>query len=299
MTKNVKKTRAVLAAVCLFAIFFIMIGSCGRKSDETRTIIRPTVGDIQSTVSTTGEVQPQNRLEIKPPIAGRIEEIQVVEGQEVKTGDVLALMSSTERAALLDGARLQGDEEVAYWKTVYNATPLIAPIDGLVIVRSVEPGQTVTTSDAIIVLSDRLIVEADVDETDIGNVAIGQKAIVSLDAYPDISVAATVNHISYESALVNNVTIYKVDILPEEVPDVFRSGMSANVDIVVKQKSGAVLLPFDAVENQDGRNVVTVWNPSKRAEMPVAVETGIQDEETIEIVTGISAADQVVVKKSN
>lgn len=91
------------------------------------------------------------------------------------------------------------------------------------IVRAVEPGQTVTSVDAVIVLSDRLIVKAQVDETDIGRVKTGQKATVSLDAYPREEIGADVDHISYESKLVNNVTTYEVDILPGEVPAVFRT----------------------------------------------------------------------------
>jgi macrolide-specific efflux system membrane fusion protein len=51
---------------------------------------------------------PQNRLEIKPPIAGRAEEVLVNEGELVKAGQIIAWMSSTDRAALLDAARAQG-----------------------------------------------------------------------------------------------------------------------------------------------------------------------------------------------
>lgn len=65
-------------------------------------------GNLEVTILATGTVQPENRLEIKPPVPGRIEEVLVKEGQVVKRGDVLAWMSSTERAALLDAARSQG-----------------------------------------------------------------------------------------------------------------------------------------------------------------------------------------------
>ena len=165
------------------------------------------------TVITTGVVEPQNRLEIKPSISGRIEEILVHEGDHVRSGDVLAWMSSTERAALIDAARSQGNKELKYWEEVYKKTPLISPIDGEIIDRPVEPGQTVTTSDAVLVLSDRLVVNAQFDETDVGKVKIGQKAFITLDAYPDIQLDGVVDHIAYESQVINNVTIYDVDIL--------------------------------------------------------------------------------------
>jgi macrolide-specific efflux system membrane fusion protein len=293
MIKNKKMILALVAVIVAVLIFIGMKVKAGR-SQVKQTVVRAVLGEIREIVSTTGTVKPQNRLEIKPPVAGRIEEILVKEGQDVKAGKILALMSSTERAALLDAARLQGEEETAYWKSVYNATPLIAPIDGMVIVRSVEPGQTVTTADAVIVLSDRLIVEADVDETDIGSVAVGQKAVVSLDAYPEISVLSIVDHISYESSLVNNVMIYSVDILPDEIPDVFRSGMSANVDIIIKEKTDAVLLPADAVMNRDGKEIVVLQDMLNNGQKAVSVVTGMRDSENIEIVSGVSAGDAVI-----
>jgi ABC-type multidrug transport system fused ATPase/permease subunit len=88
-------------------------------------------------------VKPQNRLEIKPPINGKIEKIFVKEGDKVKTGELLATISSTERTALLDTALMQDSGTVKYWQGIYNTTPILAPIDGVVIVKAVEPGQTV------------------------------------------------------------------------------------------------------------------------------------------------------------
>ena len=155
------------------------------------------------------------------PFLGKsIEKILVKEGQKVKIGDVLALMSSTDRATLLDAAKLEGEENVKYWEDVYKATPLIAPIDGEVIVRAVEPGQTVTASDAVIVLSDRLIVKAQVDETDLGRIKLDQNVNIIMDAYPGINIKGHVGHIAYESKLINN-EILTIGILPKAYPIFF------------------------------------------------------------------------------
>ncbi|NTW74845.1 MAG: HlyD family efflux transporter periplasmic adaptor subunit, partial [Chlorobiaceae bacterium] len=179
---------------------------------------------------------------------------------------------------------------------VYNQTALISPINGEVIVSSLNPGQTITTSDAVLVLSDRLIVKADVDETDIGNIRLGQKADISLDAYPEIRVGGVVDHIYYESTLVNNVNIYKVDLLPSSVPEVFRSGMSANVGIVVSEKRSVPILPLTAVNTRGERSYVNVRRASSDSVRKVAVDTGLKDESNVEIVRGLSVGDAVVVK---
>ncbi|MFH2138745.1 MAG: efflux RND transporter periplasmic adaptor subunit [Candidatus Omnitrophota bacterium] len=290
---NKKRYIGLLAIAFIIVIIFMKQGKKDDFPESAREIV-PGHGNIRTIISTTGEVEPQNRLEIKPPIGGRIEEILVKEGEKVKTGDILALMSSTERATLLDAAYLNNKEELGYWKKVYNATPLIAPINGVVIVRAVEPGQTVVANDAIIVLSDRLIVKADVDETDIGEVKIGYEAIVSLDAYPEIEVKAKVDHISYEATVLNNVTIYEVDILPADIPDVFRSGMSANVDIVTKSKDNVLCIPVKAViEDKDEKFVLVKHDKHKIVKQKV--ELGVSDDENIEVLSGVTASDIIVI----
>jgi len=259
--------------------------------------IKPSRGDIEILIATTGTVQPQNRLEIKPPINGRIEEVLVQEGDRIKKGQIVAWMSSTERAALLDAARAEGEEVLQYWEEAYRPTPLIAPIDGSVIVRAVEPGQTVTSNDPVAVLSDRLIVKAQVDETDVARVKTGQKAVVSLDAYPREKVALRVNHISYESRLVNNVTIYEVDILPEEIPGVFRSGMTANVNITEESRQNVLRLPSRAVRREkDGMFVILKETERKRPKLR-KIDTGISNEEYIEIISGLNEQDIVVMER--
>lgn len=292
--KKWKICLGLLIALSLVTISIIKI----KQKETTNQVIReisPTIGNIQTFISTTGTVQPQNRLEIKPPISGRIEEILVKEGDRVKTGQPLAWMSSTERAALLDAARAEGGKTLKYWQEAYKPTPLIAPIDGEVIVRAVEPGQTVTSSDAIIVLSDRLIVKAQVDETDIGQVNPGQAAIISLDAYPQTKVKAKVSHISYESKIINNVTIYEVDILPERVPDVFRSGMSANVDIIEQNKENILLIPLEAVRQDKGDSFVLLSAGEGKKPFKRRVELGISDEKNVEVISGIEAKDKILI----
>ena len=229
-----KKSKLIIlvALLAVFLTVFIVTQRRNAKNEFTTSEIKPSRADIETIVSTTGVVEPQNRLEMKPPVNGRVEEILVREGDKVKRGEILAWMSSTERSALLDAARAQSEEKVKYWEDVYKATPLISPINGEVIVRVVEPGQTVTSSDPVIVLSDRLIVNAQFDETDVGRVRIGQEALITLDAYPDLKIYGTVDHIAYESEIVSNVTIYNVDILPQETPEILRSGMSVTVDAV-------------------------------------------------------------------
>jgi len=298
MRKN--KIKIIFGILILLIISaFVMIKAKGKsQSNEIVKEVTPTIGTIQIYISTTGTVLPKNRLEVKPPVNGRIESILVQEGDKVKLGQPLAWMSSTERAALLDAAEGQGEEVLKYWKEVYKPIALLAPINGEVIVATTQPGQTVTTADAVIVLSDHLIVRAQVDETDIGKVMLGQKAVIVIDAYPDDKISAVVEHIYYESETVNNVTIYKVDLLPEQVPQFFRSGMNATVDFIEQERKKVLLLPVEAVYKDKEGVFVLLKKNGEGQPIRQAVQVGISDDKNTEIISGISVNDKVVVKNA-
>ncbi len=292
------KNKRLWIAGCLVLVviaFFVARPKQDQKLWTSREV-KPCMGSIERFITSTGKVQPQNRLEMKPPVAGRVEQILVTEGQTVKAGDVVALMSSDERAALLDVAQSEGEKELSYWKEVYKPIPLVAPIDGAVIVSKMQPGQTVAQADPVVVLSDRLIVQAQVDETDIGRVKEGQKAVITLDAYPDVLAEAVVQHIYNESQTVNNVTIYQVDVLPKEVPSVFRSGMSANVRIIELSKDNILTIPLEAAKRGKEGDAVFVsqgknTKPSKRT-----VTLGMADDVNVEVISGIDQSDTLVIR---
>lgn len=250
-------------------------------------------GDLEVTILATGTVQPENRLEIKPPVPGRIEEVLTKEGQVVKRGDVLAWMSSTERAALLDAARSQGPKELKKWEKNYRATPILAPIDGTIILRNVEAGQTFTSSDPVFVMSDRLTVKAQVDETDIAQIKLGQKATITLDAYPKDKIRGKVDQIAFDAKTVNNVTTYDIDVLPETKPEYMRSGMTANVTFLVTAKEDILTVPNAALKTKDSKYSVMVKVNGETQEKNV--EVGISDGKRTEIVSGLTEGDTIVI----
>jgi macrolide-specific efflux system membrane fusion protein len=257
------------------------------------------LGDLKQSVQATGTVQPMNRLELRPPLAGRVESVLVREGDRVKRGQVLAWLSSNERAALLDAARAQGPEQVKRWEELYKATPVLASIGGEVIARLAEPGQTVGAGDTLLVLSDRLIVMAQVDETDIARVRRGQAAEFRLDAYGDDVVEARVGHIAYEARTVSNVTMYDVELLPRQVPGFMRSGMTANVDFILQRREGVPVLPLDALK-RSRRGAWVLLPGAKGSAQPVSrsVKLGLEDGRNAEIVEGLAVGDTVLIDQS-
>ena len=277
----------------LLLIATLTISSCSGKEEEVLQKVKVERGTIKAQIQSTGIVEPRNRLEIKPPLAGRVDRIMVVEGQNVRKGQIIAYMSSSDRAALLDAARAKGEEEVKHWEDVYKPTPIIAPLNGFVIQKAIEPGQTVTAADPIIVMADHLIVKAQVDETDLASISLGQKVNIVLDAYSDKQIAGKVEHIAYESTIVNNVTIYDVDVIPNRVPSFFRAGMSATVNFILGEKSDILVLPLNAVKKMGDKTYVFVEEKEKTKS--VQIQTGMEDNLNIEIINGLSATDEVVI----
>lgn len=279
----------------IFAVIPFLFAGCGESKEKKESYDIPvTNGNLKATIVTSGSVVPQNRLEIKPTISGRLEELLVKEGDKVKEGQIIAWMSSSDRAAILDAARGMGESELKYWKEAYKPIPITAPIDGDVIVRSLEPGQSVSPSAAIVVLSDKLIVKARVDETDIGHVKTGMTARITLDAYPEVDIASVITHISYESKVANNVTIYEVDVLPQSIPEIVRSGMNTEVKIVYEEHDNVPVIPWVAVSKEGKDNYVSIKGGEKKKK----IEIGFTDSKYVEVKKGLKAGDVVVAERT-
>lgn len=285
---------ASAAALGLFALWFWRGRAAPAREQGTRTVVA-LEGPVEETVEATGEVEPLNRVEIKPPIQGRVETLLVEEGDSAREGRILAWMSSADRAAVLDAARAKGPEELKRWEHAYKPTPIVAPLSGAIILRDVVVGQTVGTGDVLFAMADKLIVRANVDETDIGRVRPGMPARITLDAYPDRPIPGKVASILHEGKNVSNVITYGVKVEPKSVPGFFRSRMTANVSLVVKAKEKAVLVPLAAVsEERSGEKRVLVPGPDGK---PLArqVRTGAESGENVEILEGLKAGDPVLI----
>lgn len=289
------KKESILFVTIIFIL--ISITSCKKKSSKNSYLeIQPTRGTIGIEIRLIGSVQPRNRLEIKPQINGRLEEILVSEGDKVKKGDIIAWMSSTDRAALLDIVKTQGTTTKTNWEDVYKPTPIIAPIDGFVIARNKEPGQTVSLNDIIFVLADKLIIKANVDETDLRYIYLGQKVKMFLDAYPDKEILGTVEHIAYEAQEISNVTVYQIKILPTKIPKIFRSGMTTTIIVEANKKENALIVPSDAIIKKGKKEYLKIKKiVGKKIEEELReVVTGINTGQQVEIVSGITDNETIL-----
>jgi macrolide-specific efflux system membrane fusion protein len=263
------------------------------------TMVKASEAPIEQTVEATGSISPYHRVEIKAAIGGRIEKLLVDEGDKVKAGQIIAWMSSTDRAAILDAARAQGPEELKKWEDAYKPTPIIAPLPGIIILRNVVEGQTVDPSLVIYAMSDILIAVGQVDESDIGRIQLGMPARITLDSYPDKKDKAKVFDILYEGKNVSNVIQYPVKLKFDEILPYFRSQMTANISFILKRKEKALLVPAGAVREKDGvKQVLTPSDEPGGKDVWREVKTGIENDTSVEIVSGLAAGDMVLIRQA-
>lgn len=294
------KKSLILVIVVMLAVigsWFFVKNSKKQKSATPKTITA-TLGSIKQTVEATGAVAPYKRVEIKPPMSGRMETLLVHEGDSVKEGQILAWMSSSDRAAILDSAKSQGPDALKKWEDDYKPTPIVAPLSGVIILENVVVGQTVESSSIIFAMSDFLIVLGQVDESDIGRVRKGMPALITLDSYPNKSVEGKVFDILYEGKNVSNVITYGVKVKIDKVPDFFRSQMTANISFIINKKDNVLLVPVSAVRDMpDGTKRVSIPGSNGKPEVR-EITTGIEDNENLEVTSGLEPGDKVLITRS-
>jgi len=164
-----------------------------------------------------------------------------------------AVMSSKADLAIAQAAVDQAEATLRLRETNLAKAVIRAPIDGIVLARHVEVGQTVAASlqtPVLFTLAEdlrKMELVVDVDEADVGKVAPGQKASFSVDAYPDRKFEATVKEVRFSPKTVQGVVTYEA-VLGVENPDLaLRPGMTATAEIVVKKIRDALLVPNAAL----------------------------------------------------
>lgn len=295
--------RAIIAVVVVIAVAvaggvwkFAFSGSKKGRDGRGKSV-EAAVGTIEQAIDATGSILPLNRVEIKPPVSGRIDNLLVDEGAKVKTGQIVAWISSTDRNAILDAARAQGPAQAKKWEDAYKPTAVFASLPGDVILRNVVVGQAVDAGTVLFAVADTLIAYASVDESDIGKVKLGQKARIRLDSYPDQPVEGKVFDILYEGKNISNVITYGVKVRPDKVPPFFRSQMTANVSFLIKRKEDALLVPAAAVKDGPGGKRIVTIPPAEKGGTPEVreVTTGIETDDQVEILDGLVAGDKVLI----
>jgi len=191
------------------------------------------------------------------------------------------------------------EQAVAEAQKQLDGATITAPFGGVVVSVGADEGDTVSVMTTVVHLIDPATMElsADVDEIDIPSVKLGQAAIVTLDALPDVQLESKVASISLMSSPAAGTVVYQVKVRFDAPPPVeLRVGMSATADIIISKRSNVLLVPSRAVtQDSQGKPVVKVMVNGQMEER--AVVTGISDGLQTEIVDGLKEGETVVIER--
>lgn len=204
-------------------------------------------------------------------------------------------------------------EEVTRAQTNLGYATITSPIDGVVISKSVEEGQTVaasySTPELFTIAKDLrdMRVVADVDEADIGGVKEGQRVTFTVDAYPDDTFQGYVTQVRQEATTTNNVVTYEVVISAPNEDLKLKPGLTANVNIYTEETKGVLSVPSKALrytpekETVGGRKIKDVsnaknkvWTLEGNTLVAHAVTIGSTDGIHTQIVSGIKKGQKVI-----
>ncbi len=188
----------------------------------------------------------------------RLQELHRISGGKTPSKSELdtAIAVADRAKADLDSAKAsvqQSEAQLRSNETDLGKAIIKSPIDGIVLKRSVEPGQTVAasfTAPELFIIAENLEhmeLNVAVAEADIGRVAQGQKATFTVDAWPERFFTANVTRVSFGSAVVDNVVTYETELEVSNQDLSLRPGMTAVADIHVAESNGVLLVPNAAL----------------------------------------------------
>ncbi|WP_337583799.1 efflux RND transporter periplasmic adaptor subunit [Prevotella sp.] len=205
-------------------------------------------------------------------------------------------------------------EEVQRAQTNLGYATITSPIDGIVLSKSVEEGQTVaasfSTPELFTIAQDltNMQVVANVDEADIGDVKEGERVSFTVDAYPDDTFEGTVKQVRQEATTTNNVVTYEVVISAPNADLKLKPGLTANVTIYTAERKGVLSVPSKALRftpqketvgkmkivDQTGNVKNKVWSIEGNSIVAHKVNIGMTDGTNTQILNGISAGVKIV-----
>ena len=212
---------------------------------------------------------------------------------EVKKHEINLARADVQRAKI----------SLAEAKERLDETEIFAPISGVLIEKFVEQGQIISsgisnvsggTTLANLADLSRLFIIADVDETDIGSVQIGQQVKITADAYPGKAFPGKVKRISPRGQVENSITIFKVKIeIQGDGRNILKPMMTANVDIISNELKNVLYLPREALRVKKNKKYAAILVNNEPKEVPVT--TGVRNPIHVQILSGLKADQEVLI----
>lgn len=286
--------------------------------------------DVKQTVSVTGTINPDTMIDLGFKVSGIVKEMEVDVGDTVKKGQRLAKVDPSTLLADLEAS----NQDIEYYDETYDfmkdnkdtyekeqreaqkalvrkaealnraawikvgETYIYAPISGTIIKRNVDIGEIAIYNSTILTVAEgKMEIEADVPESDIIKVALGQKADISFDAFPvDVIFEAEIVEIEPASTVIQDVIYYKIKLKLDNIDEKVKTGMSCDVDIKTAERKDVIAIPLRAVRTEGNKEYVEILKDEKNNVVEkVEVTTGLEgDDGIVEIKSGLNGGEKVI-----
>ena len=323
----------VLVAIGKFGMDFYQNQNKPAAAMRMSTVER---GDISAIVSATGTIAPVNSVNVSSKLTGLIKEVRINENDLVPAGQVLIILDDTRLSAQvaqaqaklanasanfermkqlisigaianqqLDAARMDYNVAQASYDDAASQledTVIRAPVAGTVIGKPIPAGQTVSpgisTPMVLLTIADmsKMQIEAQIDESDIGRILVGQIVSFTVDAYPDKTFSGIVTSISHKANIQQNVVYYPVIIDVDSPQGLLKPTMTARVSVHAGESKNTLIVPLQAVKEAKGQRYVQVLKNGQPQN--VTVTTGLASDDKIEIVKGLKDGDQIILPQA-
>ncbi|MFH1825460.1 MAG: efflux RND transporter periplasmic adaptor subunit [Candidatus Firestonebacteria bacterium] len=295
-----KKITLIEFGIVLIVVF--LFTQCGLRGGTEVKVAKVVRGELIVSVSATGTVRSNHEAKLTTVSSGRVNKIMVEENQAVEKGKILLDLDSTAQAekdynrlAKLGEKGFVTPREVELAKEQWKNTFISAPFSGTIVKKFVEVGEPLMGGTPAFLIADlhNMLIETNIDETDIGEVKVGQKVEVVLDAYKDLKLDGKVVFIARSSLEVKEKGItylVKVKLSPTDVT--LRLGMTGDVYIFVANKKNVLMVPYTAIGEEKG--VKFVFAAEKNMLKKKVIKIGLENYDNTEIVDGLNENDIVV-----
>lgn len=252
----------------------------GGGKPQNVTSIRSQIAKVTALhdyVFTTGEIEPQTTVDVFPEIGGKIKNIYVSLGSQVKKGDLIVKVDPSSPGMQ------------------YALNPVYAPIGGTITKMPVKQGATVSMNTVLTTIGDveNLQIRASVPERYVASLKNGLKADIMLEAYPDAVFTATVVRVA---PVVDSVSRTKeVTLNFDQVDSRINAGMFAKVKLFTNVYDTAVVIPSSAVLEKSGKKYIYIVN-SDNTVSEREVVLGKTVDNVVQLLSGVNEGEKMVVE---
>lgn len=317
-----------------FSYYYFFYKKNSTTATETKKIMEVTRGDINVSVSGTGQVFAGNQVDLRPQVAGDgldVVAVKVENNQAVKKNDIIAILDSSDLKQKVEETKLnlrtseiklkqtrrqyknetKDDKYARQLQEISLSQSQIslnkaykdledyyirAPFDGVVTGLDISAGDSISRDEILAsVITTDLKATISLNEIDAVRVKVGNKVKLTFEALNGLSVEGKVSKVATIGKVAQGVVTYDVEISFDSPNELLKPGMSVSVEIEIDNAKNVVIVPSEAIKKNEGKSFVLVEKGLNTEKREI--EIGLNDDIYTEVKSGLKEGEKVVISE--